>query len=111
MSYVVSFEVPSTRLRNKTAILGRNAYHIGSVFNGTLTTYMISPAGWKWQGKTAFFWAGFTFLAWVWVFFRLPEIKGRTFAELDVLFENRVPARAFASTRAQVFTVDHVETE
>ncbi|CVK92119.1 probable Maltose permease [Fusarium mangiferae] len=111
MSYVVGFEIPSTRLRNKTAILGRNAYHIGSVFNGILTTYMISPAGWKWQGKTAFFWAGFTLLAWVWTFFRLPEIKGRVFAELDYLFENRVPARVFASTRPQLFSVNDQDTD
>ncbi|KAF5698050.1 putative maltose permease [Fusarium globosum] len=111
MSYVIGFEIPSTRLRNKTAILGRNAYHIGSVFNGILTTYMISPAGWKWPGKTAFFWAGFTLLAWVWTFFRLPEIKGRVFAELDYLFENRVPARAFASTRPQLFSVNDQDTD
>ncbi|KAF5969713.1 putative maltose permease [Fusarium bulbicola] len=54
MSYIISVEVPSTRLRNKIAVLERNVYHIGSVFNNTLTTYMISPAGWGWQGKTAF---------------------------------------------------------
>jgi SP family general alpha glucoside:H+ symporter-like MFS transporter len=34
----------------------------------------------------------------LWAYFRLPETKGRTFRELDVLFENRVPAKQFAST-------------
>lgn len=29
------------------------------------------------------------------------ETKGRTYAELDILFENRVPARRFASTRIE----------
>ncbi|KAG8417790.1 hypothetical protein J3458_005260 [Metarhizium acridum] len=31
------------------------------------------------------------------------EPRGRTFAELDVLFERRVPARNFASTEVDVF--------
>ncbi|RMZ86306.1 hypothetical protein DV736_g6469, partial [Chaetothyriales sp. CBS 134916] len=103
MSYILGFEVPSTRLRSKTAVIGRNAYHIGSVFNNTLTTYMISSTAWDWSGKTAFFWAGFCLALWVWAYFRLPEIKDRTFAELDVLFENRISAQAFRSTTVQVW--------
>lgn len=34
----------------------------------------------------------------VWSFLRLPEPKGRTYAELDVLFEMRVSARLFRTT-------------
>lgn len=29
------------------------------------------------------------------------ETKGRTYAELDILFENKVPARKFASTKIE----------
>ncbi|KAJ9627550.1 hypothetical protein H2204_009589 [Knufia peltigerae] len=106
MSYILGFDVPSTRLRSKTAVIGRNAYHIASVFNNTLTTYMISATAWNWLGKTAFFWAGSTVFLWIWTFFRLPEVKDRTFAELDFLFENRIPARQFQKTRVQVFGED-----
>jgi hypothetical protein len=31
----------------------------------------------------------------IWAFFRLPETKGRSFEELDMLFNNGVPARKF----------------
>jgi SP family general alpha glucoside:H+ symporter-like MFS transporter len=31
-------------------------------------------------------------------FLYLPESKGRTFEELDILFERKIPARRFAST-------------
>ncbi|KAK3182590.1 hypothetical protein K4F52_006039 [Lecanicillium sp. MT-2017a] len=103
LSYILGFEVPSTRLRSKTAVIGRNVYHVASVFNNTLTTYMISSTGWNWRGKTAFFWAGSSMLVWVWAYFRLPEVKARTIAELDVLFERGVPARKFKSTAVQVF--------
>lgn len=39
----------------------------------------------------------------IYTFFRLPEPSGRTFAELDVLFERGISARKFASTEVDVF--------
>lgn len=39
----------------------------------------------------------------IWCWFRLPETKDRTFGELEVLFENRVPARKFKTTKADQF--------
>jgi len=46
-----------------------------------------------------FFWAGSTALCLVWAYFRLPETKDATFAELDLLYERGVPARRFAAER------------
>lgn len=43
------------------------------------------------------------FLCIVYTYFRVPEPQGRTFAELDLLFERRVSARKFASTKVDVF--------
>jgi MFS transporter, SP family, general alpha glucoside:H+ symporter len=39
----------------------------------------------------------------VYTYFRVPEPQGRTFAELDVLFEQKVSARKFASTEVDIF--------
>lgn len=39
----------------------------------------------------------------IYTYFRLPEPMGRTFAELDMLFERRVSARKFATTDVDVF--------
>lgn len=47
--------------------------------------------------------AGSCFLSLVYTWFRIPEPSGRTFAELDVLFEHRVPARKFATTKVDVW--------
>jgi SP family general alpha glucoside:H+ symporter-like MFS transporter len=54
------------------------------------------------------FWGGSCFLCIVYTYFRIPEPAGRTFAELDLLFERKVSARKFASTEVDVFdeTVD-----
>lgn len=31
----------------------------------------------------------------VWSYFRLPETRGKTFEDLDIMFAKRVPARKF----------------
>ena len=36
----------------------------------------------------------------IWAYFRLPQTKDRSSAEIDWLFENKIPARQFANTEA-----------
>jgi len=40
----------------------------------------------------------------IYTYFRIPEPTGRTFAELDLLFEKNISARKFSSTTIDVFT-------
>jgi SP family general alpha glucoside:H+ symporter-like MFS transporter len=37
-------------------------------------------------------------LSFLWAYFRLPEMKGRSYRELDILFERKVSARKFSKT-------------
>lgn len=60
-----------------------------------ITPRMLNPTAWGWGAKAGFFWAGTSVLGLVWSLCRLPEPKGRTFGELDELFERGVPARGF----------------
>lgn len=48
--------------------------------------------------------AGICFVCIVYVYFRVPEPTGRTFAELDLLFSKGVSARKFAETKVDVFS-------
>lgn len=66
---------------------------------------MLNSNMWNWGSKTGFFWAGTGACSLVWTYFRLPELAGRTFGELDVLFGAKVPARKFATT-----TIDQFKT-
>lgn len=43
------------------------------------------------------------FLCIIYTYFRVPEPRGRSFAELDLLFERKVSARKFATTKVDVF--------
>lgn len=106
--YCLVAEVSSIRLRQKTVVLARNFYNIIGIINNVLTPHMINPTGWNWRGYAGFFWAGSCLLCIVWCWFRLPETMGKTFAEMDVLFERKVSARKFASTAADPFRGDHV---
>lgn len=67
---------------------------------------MLNPTAWNWSNYTGFFWAGICFCCCVYTYFRVPEPRGRTYAELDVLFEHKVSARKFESTKVDVFGED-----
>ncbi|KAI1186384.1 general alpha-glucoside permease [Nemania serpens] len=100
--YTIVSELPSTRLRAKSIILARNVYNaINIAFVNIVSYRQLSPDEWNWGPKSGFFWAGLNAIFTTYLFFRLPETKGRTYAELDILFENKVPARKFASTKVE----------
>ena len=107
--YSLVAEIPSTRLKIKTVVLARNFYNIGGIINNILMPRMILVTEWNWGAKAGFFWSGACFLLLVWTYFRLPEPKGRTYGELDVLFEHGVSARKFAGTRVDQFSGANTE--
>lgn len=96
--YVIIAEVPSTTIRGKTLGLACFTPHIFSISITAGLPYAMSPAEANWGAKTGFLFAGLGTLVASWAIFHLPETKGRTFEELDILFANKVPARTFAKT-------------
>lgn len=100
--YSLVAELTSTRLRTKSVVLARNMYNIMGIVTNIITPRMLNPTGWDWGAKSGFFWAGTCALCAVWTYFRLPEPKGRTYGELDVLFEQGVSARKFSTTVVDV---------
>ncbi|KAJ5949167.1 hypothetical protein N7454_000751 [Penicillium verhagenii] len=101
--YSLVAEMSSTRLRAKTIVLARNFYNIAGLVTNVLINYQLTSTAWNWGAKAAFFWLGTCFLCFVWTFFRLPEPKGRSYSELDILFDQKVPARQFKHTRVDPF--------
>ncbi|KAK1926007.1 general substrate transporter [Papiliotrema laurentii] len=103
--YPIVAESPSGRLRYKTITIGRFVYNLTGLVTNTLTPRMVNDTAWNWGAKTAWFYAGTNALCLIWCWFRLPETKDRSFGELDLLFENRIPARKFKHTRVDQFTM------
>jgi SP family general alpha glucoside:H+ symporter-like MFS transporter len=67
---------------------------------------MLNPGAWDWGNYAGFFWGAICFCCIIYTYFRVPEPSGRSFAELDLLFERKISARKFASTNVDVFHVE-----
>lgn len=46
-------------------------------------------------GKAAFVWMALSFVSLIWAWFEVPELRSRTFGELDDLFAQKTPTRQF----------------
>ncbi|KAI0126166.1 putative maltose permease [Xylariales sp. AK1849] len=101
--YCLVAEMPSTRLRIKTVAIARNCYNILSIAANFLNNPILNPTAWNLRGKGGFVWCGFALVSFVWAFYRLPEPKGLSAAELDVLFEQGVKARDFRRVEVDPF--------
>jgi SP family general alpha glucoside:H+ symporter-like MFS transporter len=97
--FVVAGEIPSNRVRAQTIVLGRAVYVIAAIINNQLTPRMISSSNdsWGWGAKAGFFYFGCCLFYAVYLWFKLPETKNRSFAEIDYLFQKKVSARKFTS--------------
>ncbi|KAJ5885400.1 general substrate transporter [Penicillium taxi] len=103
MAWLIPPEVSSTRLRSKTIALARNSYYVAAIAASVVEPYMMNPTDWNWRGYTGFFWFATAFATFVWSYFRLPETKGFTYEELDIMFAARVPTREFSSYQVDAY--------
>jgi SP family general alpha glucoside:H+ symporter-like MFS transporter len=106
LGWSIAPEVSSTRLRSKSVVLARNAYYLGQTVSTVIEPYMINPTAGNWRGKTGFFWFGTSVVTVVWAFFRLPETKGRTYEELDLMFAAKTPTLKFKKYRVDAYSED-----
>jgi SP family general alpha glucoside:H+ symporter-like MFS transporter len=64
---------------------------------------MVNPkttkGAWGWGAKAGFFYFGIAGIVTTWAYFRMPETGGFSFAELEILFANKVDAREFTKQR------------
>lgn len=102
ISYALVSELPSALLRSKSVVIARFVYAAINIAANVITPYQLNPSAWGWGARTGFFWAGAAVLGWIFVYFCVPEPKGRTIAELDPLFERKVSARKFAKTDVSI---------
>lgn len=95
VAYVIFSETSATRLRGHTVAIALMAYStLGIVYN-VASPYLINTTEADLGAKTALIYGSISLLSCIWCYFRLPECKGRTFEELDIMFERNVPTREF----------------
>jgi SP family general alpha glucoside:H+ symporter-like MFS transporter len=104
--YALISEMPSSTLRAKSIALSRIAYYISSIAANVFQPYMLNPTAGNWGGKTGFFWGATGAACCLWAAFRLPEPKGRTYEELDLLFARKIPAHKFKDYHVDAYEQD-----
>lgn len=109
--YTIVTEIPSNYLRTKSVVLARAVYNVACLVYGQLVPHMVQTVSWDWGAKSGFFYGGIMAIGFVWAYFRLPESKDRTFAEMDILFKNNVKARDFAKTKVDLATQTVIEED
>jgi SP family general alpha glucoside:H+ symporter-like MFS transporter len=101
-SWVIIGETSSVRLRPLTTGVGRGAYYLVNIPCIFLASYMLNTDKWNLGGKSGYVWAGTAFIctvmAWIWI----PEMKHRSFREIDILFNRHVPARKWPQTEVDI---------
>ncbi|RDW90550.1 putative MFS maltose transporter [Aspergillus mulundensis] len=101
-SWVIIGETSSIRLRPLTTGIGRGAYYLVNIPCIFLSSYMLNDDKWHLGGKSGYVWAGTAFIctaaAWLWV----PEMKDRSYREIDILFKRKVSARKWKQTTVDI---------
>jgi SP family general alpha glucoside:H+ symporter-like MFS transporter len=97
-SWVIIGETSAIRLRPLTTGIGRAAYYIVNIPCIFLATYMLNSTGVDLGGRCGYVWGATGFVCFVVAYFYLPEMKGRSYREIDILFKRKVPARQWKKT-------------
>ncbi|PCH00206.1 Major facilitator superfamily domain, general substrate transporter [Penicillium occitanis (nom. inval.)] len=95
LAYVLVCETPSTKLRSKTIAIATSIDALTGLATTVVGPYLLNPGAANAGAKIEFLYGGISIFSLIWCIFRLPETKGRTYEELDILFERGVPARKF----------------
>ncbi|KAF5717056.1 monosaccharide transporter [Fusarium globosum] len=100
-SWLVAGEIPSQRLRSYTFGLAAAAGFFGAWLITFTAPYFINPVALNWGPRYGYIWFPSCIISAVWVYFFLPEVKGRTLEEIDAMFNEKLPARKFRGYKVQ----------
>ncbi|KAH8732229.1 maltose permease MAL61 [Phaeosphaeriaceae sp. PMI808] len=101
-SWVIIGETSAIRLRPLTTGIGRASYYIVNIPCIFLASYMLNPDEANLGGKCGYVWGGTGFACFLAAYFYLPEMKNRSYREIDILFKRKVPARQWTKTVVDV---------
>ncbi|KIE01653.1 alpha glucoside transporter, partial [Metarhizium majus ARSEF 297] len=99
-SYAVGAETSSLHLRGKSQGIGWLTAGASASLFGFFTPYLYNADAANLKSKIGFIFAGLCAVAGVLSYFYVPEMKGRTPAEIDGMFEAKLPAKEFKTWTA-----------
>jgi hypothetical protein len=97
MAFVLLGETSSVQLKARTTALATAVQALFAIVMSFAIPYMVNPDEGNLRGKVGFVFGGLGAIATLASFVYIPELKGRTFGEIDTMFLNRVPPRKMGS--------------
>ncbi|KAJ5210158.1 hypothetical protein N7491_009966 [Penicillium cf. griseofulvum] len=95
--YMVSGEIPAQNLRACTTGMSTGIGFVFAWLTAFTAPYFINPAELNWGGNYGFIWFASSVVGIVFIYFFVPEVRGRTLEEIEEMFDKNVPARKFQS--------------
>ncbi|KAH6996941.1 maltose permease [Ilyonectria destructans] len=102
VAYAIGGETPTLRLRQKTYSINIMCNTSAATLVGMVLPILINPGQANLGGKVAFVFFAASLPFAVYFFFCLPEMKGRSYLELEDMFQKKVPARQFKNYRVEM---------
>lgn len=97
IAFAVLGEASSATLRAKTIGLATATQSVFGTVMNVVVPYLVNPDKANLKGKVGFIFGGLSAIATLWSFLYVPELKGRTFDEIDYMFQNKVGPREMGS--------------
>ncbi|RYP45268.1 hypothetical protein DL768_008384 [Monosporascus sp. mg162] len=94
-AWVSGGELPSQRLRSYTFGVASAVAFLAAWLVSFTAPYFINVDSLNWGPRYGYIWFPSCMVTAIWVYFFLPEVKGRTLEEIDEMFEAKLGARKF----------------
>lgn len=102
VAWPIAAEAPTSRLRAPTQALATMMNGLSSCIWSMSLPYAINPDQGNLGGKIAFIFGSVLVAASIFIFFMIPETKGRTYIEIDELWARAISPRKFKQTELVV---------
>jgi hypothetical protein len=110
VAWPIATEAATSRLRGPTQALATMVNGLSSSIWSMSLPYAINPDQGNLGGKIAFIFGSTLAISAVFIFFMIPETKGRTYIEIDELWARGIPPRKFKETELVTIPVEELKT-
>lgn len=98
LSWVIQTEIAVLHLREKSVGWSQFWSYITAIVTSFVVPRLANPDGLNLGARVAYIFAGTNIVALIFTYFCLPETKGRTFAEIQAMYDNNVQGARLPKT-------------